>query len=211
MAPQEDIKISMTSFSSFCIADPMSQASKAREIRKRYEAPYTPSSDFWSRWREGIEGIHRRDGVRDDLQAIGDQAKDNRQEQYTSAASGYRKFWGRKSIEIVGAVKPAIWQHGRLQVKVNPEWVMRINGELTVVKLHLTDRLTLNQRLSNPLLHLLEAHHGSTEREVALLDVHRGKLWRPTASSRQLQDALRMQAAAFVVGWDAAGAQARSA
>lgn len=63
--------------------------------------------------------------------------------------------------------------------------------------------VALNQRLANPLLHLLDSHFGMPDREVGLLDVHRGKLWRPTAESRSMDNVLRMQAAAFLVGWEA--------
>jgi hypothetical protein len=192
----------MTRFADFCASDPVAQLSKVREIRRQYEQPYAPSSDFWSRWRDGIEAVHRRGGHRDDVRAVAKQAQDNRGDQYGSAAEGYRKFWGYKRIEFMGLLTPAIWQHDRLQVRVNPEWLMSINGKRTVVKLHLKDRLQLNQRLANPLLHLLDSHFGVDGRAVGILDVHRGKLWTPTAESRSMESVLRMQAAAFLVGWD---------
>lgn len=196
--------ISMTSFGQFCAAaDPLGQLSKVREIRRRYEQDYTPGGDFWSRWREAVEDIHARDGGREELAGLGQRAQANRGPQYVSASAGYEAFWGRKRIELVGSPKPAIWVHDRLRVRVNPEWLLRVNGKLVIVKLHLTERLPLNQRLANPLLHLLQIHFSSSDQTVGILDVHRGKLWRPTAASRAMDDVLRMQAAAFLVGWDA--------
>jgi hypothetical protein len=198
------VRVSMTRFADFCAAsDPVAQLSKVRETRRQYEQPYAPSGDFWSRWRKGVESVHRRGAGRDELARIGETAKDNRGDQYTSAATGYRKFWGRKQIGFAGSLTPTVWRHERLEVKVNPEWLLTINDKVVVVKLHLKERLQLNQRLANPLLHLLESDFGDDERSVGLLDVHRGKLWTPTAESRSMDSVLRMQAAAFLVGWDA--------
>lgn len=199
---QNTVTLSMTRFADFCACDPMAQLTKVREVRRQYEQPYSPSEDFWSRWREGVEAIHRRGGPRDDLREVSAEAKDNRTGQYVSAVDGYSKFWGRKHIDFCGTLTPAAWSHDRLRVRINPEWLVKINGQLTVVKLHLKQRLPLNQRLANPLLHLVDSHFGLSDRRVGLLDVHRGKLWTPTAESRSMESVMRMQAAAFLAGWD---------
>jgi hypothetical protein len=199
----ETVSISMTRFADFVATDPLGQLSKVREVRRQYEQQYRPGGDFWSRWREGIETVHRRGGGRSELDQIGGNAKDNRGEQYVSACQGYAKFWGRKHLEIASYPKPATWVHGGLHVRVNPEWVLTVNGQPVTIKLHLKDKLPLNQRLANPLLHLLDQHFGAAigGPAVAILDVHRGKLWRPTTASTGLDAVLRMQAAAFMAGW----------
>ena len=202
MAPRP-ITISMTRFADFVVTDPLGQMAKVREVRRQYEQPYKQGADFWSRWREDVEKLHRTGGSRDDLAPIGKKAKDNRVEQYTSACAGYAKFWGRKTLRVVGHPKPAIWTHDRLQVRVNPEWILEINGRQSVVKLHLKERLVLNQRLANPLLGLLGMHFGSAVGgpDVAILDVHRGRLLRPTSGLAGMGTVLHMQAAAFLAGW----------
>lgn len=198
----DDVVVSMSRFADFCASDALSQLAKVREIRRQYEQPYSLSADYWSRWREAVEAIHRRGGSKRDLPTVSFQAKDNRAPQYASACDGYARFWGRKSVEFVGTPEPATWRHGRLTVRVNPEWVLRVNRKRTVVKLHLKERLPLSQRLANPLLHLLETNFGRRDTTVGLLDVHRGRLWVPTRESRTLDSVLRMQAAAFLAGWD---------
>lgn len=179
------VTISMTRFADFVVSDSMGQFTKVKEVRRQYEKPYVPSADFWSRWREGVEDIHRRSGTRDHLTKVSEEALHNRADQYESACLGYGRFWGRKRIEVLGSPKPSIWTHGRLQVRVNPEWLLRINGKDTVVKLHLKERLQLNQRLANPLLHLLQMHFGTAGATpaLALLDVHRGKRGRRNRST----------------------------
>ncbi len=198
------IVISMTRFGDFVVSDPLGQLAKVREIRRQYEQGYSPSADFWSRWREDVEKNHRRGGGRELLRQVSAGAKDNRAEQYQSACKGYERFWGRKTIEFVGLPKPATWTHDRLQVRVNPEWLLRINGVDTIVKLHLKEKLTLTQRVANPLLYLLDRHFGPSigGPAIALLDVHRGKLWQQRTDGRDIEPVLHMQAAAFVAGWD---------
>lgn len=201
---EKPIVITMTRFGDFVVSDPLGQLAKVREVKRQYEAPYGPSGDFWSRWRDGVRNLHRMSGSRDGLDLIRAGAKDNRAQQYGSACEGYAKFWGRKTIEFVGSPKPVLWTHHRLQVKVNPEWVLRINGVDTLVKLHLKEKLALSQRVANPLLHLLDQHFGAPVGgpQVALLDVHRGRLWQKRTEIRGIEPVLRMQAAAFLAGWD---------
>ena len=202
MAPKP-ITISMTRFADFVVTDPLGQMAKVREVRRQYEQPYKPGGDFWSRWREDVERLHRKGSTRETLPPIGKDAKDNRVEQYSSACEGYAKFWGRKNLAVVGHPKPAIWAHDHLQVRANPEWILEINGKQFVVKLHLKERLVLSQRLSNPLLGLLDMHFGTAVGgpDVAILDVHRGRLLRPTTSLNGMGTVLHMQAAAFLAGW----------
>lgn len=197
------VKISMTTFADFVVADPLGQLARIRDVRRQYQQPYSPGGDFWSRWREGVERIHSQGEGREALRPIGKQAKDNRAEQYTSACAGYAKFWGRKQIELRGHPKPALWVHDALQVKVNPEWVLGVKGEDVIVKVHLKEKLTLNQRLSNPLLHLMDLHFGPSVGgpSVAILDVHRGRLWRQKGDLSTIDAVLHMQAAAFLAGW----------
>lgn len=201
--PTKPISISMTRFADFVVADPLGQLARLRDVRRQYERPYRPSEDFWSRWRDQVEAIHRGAGSRNDLPVVATEAKDNRTEQYASACDGYSRFWGRKQLEVVAHPRPAEWTYQSLTVRVNPEWVLRVNGTDYVVKLHLKRDLTLNQRLANPLLHLLDTRFGPLRDgpPVAIVDVHRGKLWKQSAAVPGIDAVLQMQAAAFLAGW----------
>ncbi len=106
---------------------------------------------------------------------------------------------------------PVLWKPGRLTVRVNPEWRLRIDGSDVIVKLYLKRDRPLTQRLANPLIALLDLHivPSIEGAEVVLLDVHRGKPFRRTRASAGMRTVLGMQAAAFIAGWDAiAGEQA---
>lgn len=205
------VTVSMTSFATFCAADPTGQLAKVREIRRQYEQDYRLAVDFWSRFRNGLESVHRKGGTRDDLAKALSTAHESRRGPYSSALDGYRRFWGKKNIELMAALAPALWAHDRLQVRVNPEFLLRINGKPTIMKLHLKERLPLNQRLANPLLYLLESNFGSGDTAIAILDVHRGKIWTSSKRRASMEHVLHMQAAAFLVGWDSCGPTAGAA
>jgi hypothetical protein len=71
------------------------------------------------------------------------------------------------------------------------------------------EKLTLGQRLVSALLYMLESLF-PRDHEAAILDVDRSKVWaRQTDGS--LVPELRMQAAAFLAGWDLIADEGRSA
>jgi hypothetical protein len=191
----------MTSFAGFVVADAPGKLAKVRDVKRSYESDYHPSGDFWSRLRDGVERIHRNGGSKKELEAIWRQAKDNRPALYRSACEGYAKFWGRRRIKFVGTPKPALWSHSRLKVRVNPEWVLDIDGQRTLVKVHTSKDLVLNQRLVNPLIWMIEDTHPG-DRQAIILDVHRGKAWQRRNDRIDFDAVLRMEASAFIAGWD---------
>lgn len=193
-------QITMTSFAGFVVADSTGQLSKVRDVKRRYEQEYTRGGDYWKRWIEDLQGLLRRREAKDQLPLVGRAAPNVRHDQYSSASEGFGHFWGRKIIELRPCPLPVTWQHGRLKVRVNPEWWLNINGTRTLVKLHTTRDIVLDQRMANPLIHLL-AESFPGDHDILILDVHRGKAWRQT-SRRDFGPVLRMQAAAFLAGWD---------
>jgi hypothetical protein len=198
------IQISMTSFADFVVCDSLGQLAKVRQIRRQYESEYFPSKHFWSRFIEGVESILNQGGSPRDLVEVYEKAKDNRPKPYASACEGFKKFWGRHELELAGTPKQATWDHERLRVRLNPEWLLTIDGKPMVIKLHVKEKLPFNQRLANPLLYMLDQRFGPSVGgpAVGILDVHRGKLWTPSRSNQDLDLVLHMQAAAFIIGWD---------
>lgn len=193
--------ITMTSFAGFIATDPSGQLAKVREIKRRYEQEYKRGSDFWPRWIEAMQKAQRGDGQRPDLSHVWRQAPDGRDDQYRTASEGFGAFWGRKKLQLLGFPRPVEWKHKRLRVRVNPEWWLSVNGRRTLVKLHTTRDVVLTQRMANPLLQLLKLCFPG-DHDVLILDVHRGKAWKLRTSS-DLEPVLRMQAGAFLEGWDA--------
>jgi hypothetical protein len=208
--PTKPPTITMTSFARFVVADAGGKLARVREIKRRYDKPYSQGQDFWKNYRGGIDAIHRRGGKRSDVEALWKSSAASRMDQYKSACEGYAKFWGSKHIESLAAPKPAIWTHDRLSVRVQPELFLRVNGKAMLIKLHTDHKSPLDQRLANPLLYLIETLFPG-DHQAALLDVHRGKPWSRRTEHSNYESVLRMQAAAFLAGWDIIEAEEDSA
>lgn len=209
------IRVSLSQFQDFLIApDPSAQLARVREIYKILLRPYRPGQDYWSHFREGVAEIHERGGSPAELDSIIDSAPDARIAQYKSALDGYRRFWGIKNIQLEKTPQPAKWERGRLQIRVNPEWILRVGHQQLVMKLHLKKRYELDQRAANPVLLMLTEHFGPRVGgpQVGLLDVHRGKLWTIRRRSiDEISGVVHMQASAFIAGWDQVEAELEAA
>ena len=90
----------------------------------------------------------------------------------------------------------------RLQVRVNPELHVTINGEPHVVKLYLKadSKWALTQRSANPLAYLLHSCHGHLGTPL-VVDVLRGRAFGLTRQGFDYESMLRAQAAAFLSLW----------
>lgn len=212
MTTDLDRPISLNQFYTFVLADSVAKRSRARDIQRSLE-PYTPAVDYWRLLRLQILALHRYGPEADDpapdglgldaLDTAIELAIDDRKALYTRAVVNYRRFLGRKRIEWVDQPRRAVWQAERLEVRVNPEMHVTINGDPHVVKLYLKadDRLALTQRTANPLAWLLNNHHGHLGRPL-VVDVLRGRAFGLTRPQVDYEALLRAQAAAFVSLWE---------
>lgn len=129
-------------------------------------------------------------------------AHDSRRENYRQCVINYRRFLGRKQIEYVGEPRRGMWLAEGLQVRINPELHLSINGVPRVIKLYFKTgkRHRLTQRTANPMLHLLEECHGHLG-EPMVFDVFNGRAFSKTRVDVDFDPMLRAQAAAFVSLW----------
>lgn len=201
--PDEEITVTATRFADFIVTDGLGQVARVRQIQRQWDDGYSQSSDYWKRWRSGVEAVHRSGAGRAGLGPLLDITRADRLENYRSAVDGYRRLWGRKTIEFVNSPRSRLWRSGELSVRVNPEWYLLIDGEITTVKLHLKRELPLTQRLADPVLHLLDVTFGpaSGGARVALFDVHRGRVYLQRRAIPDIDAVLEMHAAAFVAAW----------
>lgn len=195
--------ISMTQFYPFVLADPVSKRTQLRTIKMSL-GTYTPAVDYWRLLRLQVQAHHRFNpgpGL-DALDTAVELAHPSRKHNYQLAVGNYRRFVGRKKIEWLGHPKRKLWDAGDLQVRVNPELWVSINGEPHVIKLFLRTepKWALDQRLANPLVHLLGQCHGDLGTPL-VIDLMRGRAFGLTGSGVDYDGLLRAQAAAFVSLW----------
>lgn len=205
-----DSPVSLTQFFPFVLADSMSKRSELRSI-KRAQGTYTPAVDYWRLLRLQVTAFHQfaPGSGPDALDTAIELAHPDREEHYRTAVAGYRKFLGRKKVEWIGQPRRGIWLCDELQVRINPELHLTINGEPHVVKLYLKadPKWALNQRTANPMAYLLDHCHGHLGRPL-VIDVMRGRAYGLTRQNLDYESMLRAQAAAFLSLWGSEAAAA---
>ena len=190
-------EISLTDFVDFVVKVGSPKLTKVREIKNRGE--YSPALDFWKRLREGIIGFHRDSTPLDiTLSGITDRKKLRR---YPAAIAGYRKFArGNDRAWFEPPVKK--WIQAGLEVRVNPELGLRINGCDTIIKLYFKDEALTKSRLAVVFELMREAFHPSLgSATLAIMDVANGRLIQSGPPSN-LGPLLIGEATSFVTIWN---------
>lgn len=94
-----------------------------------------------------------------------------------------------------------LWRSGDIRIRVAPDLLLGIGGNAPIqTLLHLNKRFPVDQRAANPVLAMMKDAL-STEFGVAVLDVHRGKLFTPTNTSTDHLIGAHADAAAFALIW----------
>lgn len=128
--------ISLTDFVDFVVATGTSKLTKVRQIKRRPE--YNPAFDHWKILRDGIVEFHavgRGDRAFFDrlLARVTDGAK---RTTYQPLVANYKRFLGRKVITSQPSNQHVTWSYKTLEVRINPELRLNINGTETIIKLY---------------------------------------------------------------------------
>lgn len=168
------------------------KATRVATVKTRPD--YMPAFDFYKPLREHIVEIHRQGGDRKALEALLSRLDDQKKlTNYPGAIEGYRKWWGRKRLEWFDPPKGS-YVRGGMEVTVNPELGLRIDGTPHLVKLYFkADPLS---RLRVELITVLmeatlrpKCEHGEL---MSVLDVRKSKLFTlssPVAPAKAVVDA----------------------
>jgi hypothetical protein len=201
------VRISLTDFVDFTIVNGSSRVAKVRALKKR--GNYDPASDFWRTLREGIVELHRTAQMApttlDSLVAT--QAGTRRHARYADAADGYKKFLGRRSFPWFDPPPAQWWHEGELDVRVNPELGLVVDGNPTVIKLYFKNEAPTRSRVQ-AVLAVLDAELASRAARgsrFAVLDVNGSRLMVPDGrwSAGDMKALLVAEARAFVDIWNA--------
>jgi hypothetical protein len=192
--------ISLTNFVDVVAASGTARITKVRDTKRFYEQGYAPERDFYKPLRDRISHAFA-DGwsttaFRESLAEVTDPKK---VENYEQARKGLTKWVGRKTIT---AMEPRrrVWRSGELEVSVNPELRLSVNGVTYDVKLYLRAD-PISKRRADVALHLLGL--GRNDGTVAgVLDVRRARLLVPTVDIEGMDALLAAEAAAFSALWN---------
>lgn len=111
------------------------KATKVKQIKYREE--YHPATDYYRNFRNALIEVHSSGKGRNALDGIVPSLTDQKKiHNYRELVDAYKKFWGRKNIEWFNPPRGS-YLYNEVEVTVNPELGLVIDGRPTVVKLYL--------------------------------------------------------------------------
>jgi hypothetical protein len=129
------IRISLTDFLDFVVASGIPKQTKVRQIKSR--GVYHPNFDFYKQFRDAIVAYHT-EGKNDKkyfdafLSTVIDAKKTER---YRRLVANYKKMLGKKKC-VIQPNERTVWTYKNLEVSINPELCLDIDGEKHLIKLY---------------------------------------------------------------------------
>jgi hypothetical protein len=203
----EGMQISSTTYMKFLISTGTPRVAVVREARRHVEDGYAQGSDYYRGVREGTIDILRAGRHPVELDAIIEDAIPARRENYRACVDGLRKWMGRQGIVWTRRPTPKTWRSGELEVRINPELLVTVDGKPHRVKLYLPAKPVMNQRRANLLIHLLKMAGDDGSANVSILDSRKSRLFSQTFDSPDFDVLLEAEAMSFTAMWHAVGAQ----
>lgn len=180
-------RITLTDFIEIVTKSGSPKATKVSQLKNRQA--YDPATDFYKPLREGLVSLHKRGGTKNDLADLTKGLADPKKAaNYIPMAVGYKKWWGRKTLEWF--VPPGdIYTNSGIDVAINPEIGLKINGQAHAIKLYLkTDALakTKADLIVTLMDHVLAAPE-TAGTQFSVLDVRNSKLFTHSATGKNFK------------------------
>ncbi len=202
-AQRQSVDLSLTKFVDYIVKSGIPRLTEVRNIKRQLEAGYKPHQDYYLKFRRLVRHVHSSGKPVGMIAPMAEECADaSRKINYDHMARGYQRFWARHFHEReVSWVSPprSNWQHGQLNVRVNPELAFVDGDEVRLIKLYLKkDKPQANQ--VEIILHLMQETLWPTVENpaISLLDVRRGRLYEATSFRPELTALLRGEALGFV-------------
>lgn len=177
------------------------KATKVAQIK--YREPYEPAADFYKRFRERVCEIHRLGLGKGDLKSILAGLSDPKKSaNYPAVVAGYAKWWGRKDLAWFSPPSTTYSASG-VDVAVNPELGLEVNGVPYVIKMHLkTEPLPKSKAdLITAFLSEVLTASSSEETHFGVIDVRSAKLFEVSSSRRNLKAMIDAELAYISTLW----------
>jgi hypothetical protein len=195
------LSITMTTFVDFVSTNGTARLTAVRRAKQYYENGYALERDFYKPFRDRVDDIFNSGWDAQELKkSLAGVTEPTKIDNYEECRQGLTKWVGCKTITALPA-KRGTWTGSALQVSVNPELHVEIDGKPYLIKLYMKSD-ALSKQKANTALHLLgkKAPAGTT---VGVLDVRRSKLFVPTVKIAGMDALLTAEAAALVSLWEA--------
>ena len=169
----------------------------------KHKGPYVPAQDFYKPLREIIIAMHQRGQSTSVLDALLSSTQDaKKRTAYPAIVRAYKRWLGRKTVAWFKPVS-RIWSHGGLDVAVNPELGLVINGTPHLIKLYFkSEPLTKNRTdIVTHLMGITCANGAPAGCRMSVLDVRQANLIVPTVPIPGLTIQLQGEAAYWMTVW----------
>lgn len=180
-------RITLTDFIEVVTKSGSPKATKVSQLKNRPD--YAPATDFYKALRDGLVALHKRSGTKADLSSLTKGLTDAKKiANYPLMVAGYKKWWGRKVLEWFEPSGDTYTQSG-IDVAINPELGLVVNGQLHVVKLYFkADALTKTKAdlIVTLMAHVLESSEPAGT-QFSVLDVRNSKLFTYAAAGKSFK------------------------
>jgi hypothetical protein len=194
-------RITLTDFIEVVTKSGSPKATKVGQLKNRQA--YEPATDFYKSLREGLIKIHESSGSKADLAKLQKGLTDPKKvANYPAMVAGYKKWWGHKALAWFDPPGTTYTKSG-IDVAINPELGLTINGQRHVVKLYLkTDALTKTK--ADLIVTLMSHVLGPIEpsgTHFSVLDVRNSKLFTYTAPGKNFQSMVDAELSYIATLW----------
>lgn len=199
------MKVQMATFATFVTAPTTGKLACVATVKLSAETAYDPKTDYWKQLREFLPRNHRRGGTKADLRGLTKKVSERKSVTYLARIEAYLDWWGPRNIRW-GQGAPTMWKLGNVEVGVNPELFLSVDGVRHVVKLYFKQSERLTDDRASVMLRFLElAYRGGASPDgrpvVGVLDLSQGVYHEPASSLGYLDPLLTGEAASFASVW----------
>lgn len=170
------MRISLTDLVDVISKSGSPKATKVAQIKARPE--YRPALDLYKQFRDDVIAIHKGDKPKSALADILSRVTEkSRLSNYPAVIAGYKKWWGNKSLQWFQPPSALFSRHG-VDVAINPELGLLINGRPHVIKFYLKAE-KLSKARADLVTSLMRATLAGNvdDATFAILDVRNSKLY----------------------------------
>lgn len=126
-------KVSLTTFVDFVSKSGLPKITVVKDFKNG--DPYHPAFDFYRAVRDAIVDVHRNQKPKKTLDAVLVGLDPKKVQHYMAVVKGHKKFMGRRTMKWFDP-PGSVWASGGIEVQVNPELGLEIDGTLYVVKMY---------------------------------------------------------------------------
>lgn len=173
-------RLSLTDFVDVVSSSGTPKATKVRQVKARPD--YNPAFDFWRKLRLLIVNTHEDSLPKTNLdQVLVGLTDKKKQTAYPPVIKAYKKWWGNKTLDWFAPPHGVYSKHG-IEVSVNPELGLAVNGMQHLIKLYFKDG-ALTKNRADLITQLMVTELGGDVAPgtvMSVLDIRRSKLISPT-------------------------------